>query len=481
MGKQRRVHVCRECGAEHPAWTGRCSACQAWASVGEVAQVAAASRPGRRPGAGRFGGGPGVRDRDGAGSTGTRSGGGPLVQPLAGVGVDPALPFPVGLDEVDRVLGGGLVPGSVTLLAGEPGIGKSTLTLQVARSVAASGATVVLVAGEEAPPQVAARAERLGPVPDSLLVVDHCSIEAVVDVARAEQPQLVVVDSIQTMYDPEVDSSPGSVTQVKAVAAALVAEAKATGVSIVLIGHVTKEGSIAGPRVLEHVVDTVLSFDGDRHGELRFLRSVKHRFGPTDEVGIFDMTGAGLQPVPDPSTRYLQDRRPGLAGSVVVPVLSGRRPVLVEVQALAVDAGPRPGQITTQGVDARRAAVLAAVLASRAGYRVGSYDVFLSAAGGAQVDEPAADLGLALAMASAIDGQPVAPDVVLCGEVGLGGEIRSVPLLEQRLQESHRMGFRTALVPGSAPRGPAGLRIVRHDDVAASLGAVPQQLVGAVP
>ena len=455
MARRRRVHICRECGAEHPTWTGRCPACRSWATVGEVAQPSAAAR---------------------SPAGGVRAGGGSTARPLADVVTDPALPFPVGLDEVDRVLGGGLTPGSVTLLAGEPGIGKSTLTLQVACSVAAAGATVVLVAGEEAPSQVAARAERLGSVPERLLVVDDCSVEAVVAVLEAERPQLLVVDSIQTVTDPDVESGPGSVTQVKAVAARLVAEAKRCGVSVLLIGHVTKEGAIAGPRVLEHVVDTVLSFDGERHGDLRFLRSVKHRFGPTDEVGIFDMTGAGLRAVPDPSTRYLQDRRPGLAGSVVVPVLSGRRPVLVEVQALATDAGSRPGQIVAKGVDGRRAALLAAVLASRAGYRVGSYDVFLSAAGGATVDEPAADLALALAMASAIDGQPVAPDVVLCGEIGLGGEVRSVPLLEQRLQESYRMGFRTALVPASAPRGPTGLRVLRHDDIARALAAVPQDV-----
>lgn len=451
MAKQRRVHVCRECGAEHPTWTGRCPACQAWATVSEVAQAS-------------DGGG-----RERAGSVGE-------AKPLASVGTDPALPFPVGLDEVDRVLGGGLTPGSVTLLAGEPGIGKSTLTLQVAASVAGAGGTVVLVAGEEAPSQVASRASRLGPVPPNLLVVDECSVQSVVSVMRAERPQLLIVDSIQTCHDADLDSAQGSVTQVKAVAARLVAEAKRSGVSVLLIGHVTKEGAIAGPRVLEHVVDTVLSFDGERHGQLRFLRSVKHRFGPTDEVGIFDMTTEGLQAVPDPSTRYLQDRRPGLAGSVVVPVLSGRRPVLVEIQALAVEVSGRPGQITAQGVDGRRSALLAAVLASRAGYRVNGFDVFLSAAGGATVDEPAADLGLALAMASAIDGQPVSPDVVLCGEVGLGGEVRSVPLLEQRLQESYRMGFRTALVPGSAPTGPTGLRVLRHGDVAAALGSVPQHV-----
>jgi len=276
------------------------------------------------------------------------------------------------------------------------------------------------------------------------------------------------------MRDHDVSAAPGSVTQVRAVAGRLVEEAKRSGVSVLLIGHVTKDGSIAGPRVLEHVVDTVLSFEGERHGELRFLRAVKHRFGPTDEVGIFDMTGSGLQAVPDPSTRYLQDRRPGMPGSVVVPVLSGRRPVLVEVQALAVDAGNRPGSLTVQGIDRRRAALISAVLASRAGYRVAGYDLFLSAAGGAQVDEPAADLGLALAVASAVDGQPVAPDLVLCGEVGLGGELRSVPLLEQRLQESYRMGFRTALGPRSSPAGPTGLRVLSSGSLAEALAVAPQ-------
>jgi DNA repair protein RadA/Sms len=398
------------------------------------------------------------------------------VQSLAGVEVEMALPFPVGVDEIDRVLGGGLTPGSVTLLAGEPGVGKSTLTLQIAMSVAGAGASVVLVAGEEAPTQVAARAARLGAIPPSLLVVDDLTTDGVVAAMRDRSPQLVVVDSVQTITDPDVDSSPGSVGQVKAVAGRLVAEAKASGISVLLVGHVTKEGSIAGPRVLEHMVDTVLSFDGERHSELRFLRTVKHRFGSTNEVGIFDMTAQGLSPVPDPSTRYLQDRQPNLAGSVVVPGLSGRRPVMVEVQALAVDSGGRPGQIRVQGVDGKRAALVSAVLASRAGYRAQGFDLFLSAAGGATVDEPAADLGLALAIASAVDGQPVAPDVVVCGEIGLGGELRSIPLLEQRLQESYRMGFRTAVAPSSAPAGPTGLRILRESTLNGALAAVPQKL-----
>ncbi len=460
MVKRHRVHVCRACGAEHPTWTGRCPACQEWATVSEVAQLESAPVAPVGPAAGP------IDD---------------VVRPLASVPVDAALPFPLGVDEVDRVLGGGLTPGSVTLLAGEPGIGKSTLSLQVACAVARSGATVVIVAGEEAPSQVAARAARLGPVPSSLLVVDHCSVEVIAQVMANERPQLVVVDSVQTVSASEAAQpnraappQPGSVAQVKAVASRLVAEAKQSLVSVVMVGHVTKEGSIAGPRVLEHVVDTVLSFDGDRQSDLRFLRAVKHRFGPTDEVGIFEMSSSGLHAVPDPSHRYLADRRPGLAGSVVVPGLAGRRPVLVEIQALAVEVGGRPGQLVTKGVDGRRAALLAAVLASRAGYRCQSFDLFLSTAGGASVEEPAADLGLALAIASAIDGQPVAPDVVLCGEVGLGGELRSVPALEHRLQESYRMGFRTAVVPPSAPDGPTGLRVLAHSDLVGALGAVPQ-------
>lgn len=454
MAKPRRVYVCRECGAEYPSWTGRCQGCQAWASVGEVARLSQASPA-----------------RSGASAPAP-------VEALAlgDVAMDMALPFPIGVDEIDRVLGGGLTPGSVTLLAGEPGVGKSTLTLQMAMSIAAAGSSVLLVAGEEAPTQVAARAARLGSIPGTLLVIDELSTEAVVEAMRRQEPQLVIVDSVQTLRDPEVDSAPGSVAQVKAVAGRLVAEAKQSGISVLLVGHVTKEGSIAGPRVLEHMVDTVLSFDGERHSELRFLRTVKHRFGPTNEVGIFDMTGEGLFAVPDPSTRYLQDRQPGLAGSVVVPVLSGRRPVLVEIQALAVDAGERPGRTTVQGVDDRRVAMVSAVLASRAGYRVQGFDLFLSAAGGAAVEEPAADLGLALAIASAIDGQPVSPDVVVCGEIGLGGEMRSIPLLEHRLQESYRMGFRTAVTPTSAPEGPTGLRILREATIGGALAAVPQHL-----
>ncbi len=450
MAKNRKVYVCRACGAQFPSWTGRCGTCREWATIGEaaVAEVRAVSA----------------------------TTGGDTATPLAAIDPDMALPFPVGFDEVDRVLGGGLTPGSATLLAGEPGIGKSTLTMQLALSVAGAGASVILVTGEEAPTQVAARAARLGAVPASLLVVDDTATEVIVAAMAQAEPQLIIVDSIQTLRADGVDSAPGSVTQVKASASHLIDAAKRHGVSLLMIGHVTKEGSVAGPRVLEHMVDTVLTFDGDRHSELRFLRVTKHRFGPTSELGIFDMTAEGLAAVPDPSLRYLADRRSSMPGSVVVPFLVGRRPLLAELQTLVQPIQGRAGHSSVQGFDGKRQAMVAAVMATHAGYRLSSADVFVSVVGGAKIDEPAGDLGLAVALASAVDATPVPADVVVCGEVGLGGEVRSVPLIAERLHESYRLGFRTAIVPRSAPDGPTGLRLLRAESLAEALNLVPPQL-----
>jgi DNA repair protein RadA/Sms len=394
---------------------------------------------------------------------------------LGDLPTDTAVPSPTGVDEIDRVLGGGLVPGGVTLLGGEPGVGKSTLTLQLAVAVAGQGAGALVVAGEEAPTQIAARAGRLGPIPASLLVIDETSVGPVVEAIEEVGPQVAIVDSVQTLRHHEVDGAPGSVGQLKAVAEELVAVAKRTGVSVVLIGHVTKDGSLAGPKAIEHLVDTVLSFGGDPSGQLRFLRAVKHRYGPTTEVGMFEMGPGGLVEVADPSQRFLNDRRPGLPGSVVVPALDGRRPVMVEVQSLTVDSASGGGSVTVQGVETRRVALISAVLARRAGVSLARHNVFVSATGGARITEPGADLALALSLASSLTDRPIAPDVVACGEIGLGGELRSVPQMELRLQEAYRLGFRTAIVPASAPDGPTGLELVRTPSLRRALAASTMQ------
>ena len=395
------------------------------------------------------------------------------VEPLEAFDGSTSVPNPVGLIEVDRVLGGGLVAGSVTLLSGEPGIGKSTLTLQLAVSVASSGAGVMLVTGEEAPSQVAARAARLGAIPSSLVVLDDTTVETIVSTLAAERPAVAIIDSIQTLRVGELDASPGSVSQVREAAARLVGAAKSNGISLILIGHVTKDGALAGPRLLEHVVDTVLSFSGDRHHDLRFLRAVKHRFGPTTDVGLFEMTGRGLEAVTDPSGRFLADRRLDSAGSMVVPALDGHRPVLIEVQALASRHGERPAAIAAEGLSLSRAKLVAAVLEQRGGVSTFGQQVFVSAAGGASITEPGVDLGIALAITSAIADQPFPSELVACGELGLSGEVRSVPQLERRLGEAFRLGFRSAIVPTSAADGPTGMRLIRVGTIGEALAQLP--------
>jgi len=450
MARPKRTYRCRSCGASPTTWAGQCPACNEWATVEEVTGAEA-------------------RMVALAGSGGA---GGASVRALADVGTGAVFPAPTGVDEIDRVLGGGLTPGSVSLLGGEPGVGKSTLTLQLAVSVAAQGASVLLVAGEEAPAQVAARAARLGPLPPTLAVLDDTSVPAVVAALEAVRPQVAIVDSIQMVRADDVDGPPGSVSQLKASTEALIAAAKQLGVSVILVGHLTKDGSLAGPRVIEHLVDTVLTFEGDRAGQLRYLRTVKHRFGPTTEVGLFEMTGGGLAAVADPAGRFLADRQAGLAGSVVVPVLEGRRPILVEVQALAVEVSNPPGRVAVQGVDSRRLAMLSAVMVRRMGIPVNRQDVFVSCAGGAVAKEPGADLGLVLALASSMLNRPLPPDLVVCGEVGLGGELRAVPQLDLRLQEAYRLGFRSAVVPSSAGRGPTGMALTRAATVADAVATI---------
>jgi DNA repair protein RadA/Sms len=434
------VFRCSGCGAAAPQWTGRCPGCGSWNTLGEErveAPAASGKAPPPRP-----------------------------AVPIARIDAGEWSHRPTGLAELDRLLGGGLVPGSVTLLGGEPGIGKSTLLLQMAAARARAGSTVLYVSAEESGPQVKLRAERLGALPDRLWLAGDPSIPNLVAHIDQVRPEVVVVDSIQTVYDPDLASAPGSVGQVRESAHRLVQEAKARDVAAVLVGHVTKDGGLAGPRVLEHLVDTVLSFEGDRHHDLRLLRAVKHRFGPTDDLGLFQMTADGLEPVPDPSALFLTDRQTGISGSVVVPVIEGFRPLLIELQVLLVDVGPQaPTRRAGEGFDSGRLNLLAAVAGERAAIDLRQRDVHALAVGGVKVDEPGADLAVVLALASAAAGTPFPADMVACGEVGLGGEVRQVAQLDRRLAEAARLGFRRALVPASASAAPSGLEVMRVRDV----------------
>jgi DNA repair protein RadA/Sms len=444
MARARTVFRCTDCGAGSPKWAGRCTTCGEWNTLVEEVEAPSSVAP-------------------------AAAGPMPTPQPIGEVDTTEWQPRPTGVPELDRVLGGGLVPGSVTLIGGEPGIGKSTLLLQVLAALAATGEPVLYVSGEESAQQVRLRAERLGALQPSLWFVADTDVGRVIAHIDDVKPSVVVVDSIQTMTHPDLSSSAGSVGQVRESAARLVAEAKARGVSVVLVGHVTKDGGLAGPRVLEHVVDTVVSFEGERHHALRLLRAVKHRFGSTDELGLFEMTDSGLVGLPDPSKLFLADRRPGTPGSVVVPTIEGHRPLLVELQALVTDGGGGSPRRSAQGVDHGRLSFLLAVLDQHAGCKVGGQDVYALAAGGVKVIEPAADLALALAVASACQKRPVGSQLVALGEVGLGGELRQVSQTGRRLAEAARLGFTTAVVPPSAPAPPAGVDVLRAATVAQAI------------
>jgi DNA repair protein RadA/Sms len=369
------------------------------------------------------------------------------------------------VDELDRVLGGGLVAGSVTLVGGEPGIGKSTLLLHVAAHHARTAGRALYVTAEESRAQVHARAGRLSALEPRLFLQAETSLPAILAAVEQTGAELVVVDSIQTVSDPELGPAPGSVVQVRECAHVLVQEAKRRGTAVLLVGHVTKDGTLAGPRLLEHVVDTVLAFEGDRHHALRLLRAQKHRFGPTTELGLFEMDEGGLRAVPDPSGLFLADRRAGVSGSAVVPTVEGQRPLLVEVQALTVRSPlPQPRR-SSQGVEQGRLSLLLAVLEQRAGVGVAGLDVYVSVTGGVRLTEPGADLAVCLAVASTCLGVPLPEGLVVCGEVGLGGELRQVPQTQRRLQEAARLGFTSAIVPASAPNGVAGIEVRRARSV----------------
>ncbi len=446
---RRTLFACQQCGHTAPRWLGQCPGCEAWGSL--VEEAAPDTRPRARAAAGG------------------------AARPLASVMAGEAMRRTTGIAELDRVLGGGLVQGSLILLGGDPGIGKSTLTLQACSALARTGLAVLYVAGEESPEQVRLRADRLGLADPGVLILPETNTEAVVEQIRATKPGAVVIDSIQTLHTSSLASAPGSVGQVRESAALLAGHCKASGTACILIGHVTKEGALAGPRVLEHLVDTVLYFEGDGAHALRVLRAVKNRFGSTNEVGVFEMGEGGLAEVANPSAAFLAERPAEAPGSAVLATLEGSRPVLVEIQALVSRSALAMPRRTAIGLDPGRVALLLAVLEKRARMPLHDQDVFLNVAGGLRVDEPAADLAVVAAVASSARGTPLARDVAVWGEVGLTGEVRSAARAEARVREAVRQGYGRCVLPAGNLRGLAAVDGATPTGVA-TLGALFEAL-----
>jgi DNA repair protein RadA/Sms len=428
------MYECSECGWRSPKWAGRCSECQAWGSVTAAAPVAppAARRVPLRAGTPRA-----------------------AAVPIARVDATAARARPTGMAELDRVLGGGLVPGAVVLLAGEPGVGKSTLLLE-AGAKAALGGRVLYVTGEESTAQVRLRADRVGALSDTLYLAAETDFAALLAHVDAVSPVLLIVDSVQTISAAGIDGVPGGVTQVREVTAALTALAKERTMTTVLVGHVTKDGSVAGPRTLEHLVDVVLSFDGDARGQLRMVRALKNRFGPTDELGCFELGEHGLVELPDPSGLFLSHRPEPVPGTCVTVTMEGRRPLVAEVQTLICDTGLELPRRVTSGLDSSRVGMVLAVLQRRASIAIGKQDVYAASVGGVRLTEPSVDLALVIALASAKSGACVPGDLAAIGEVGLAGEIRRVGGVQRRLAEAQRLGFRRAIIPPGSEALPPG-------------------------
>ncbi|HET9273853.1 MAG TPA: DNA repair protein RadA [Methyloceanibacter sp.] len=467
MAKASRAFVCQACGAVTSRWSGKCAACGEWNSI--IEEAAPSGSPAL------------VAIRGGKGRLAA------LETLTAATGEPPRLA--TGIAELDRVLGGGLVPGSAVLVGGDPGIGKSTLLLQAAARLAATGAPVVYLSGEEAPAQVRMRAARLGLAEAPVALGTETNLANIVaTLSNAAPPVLIVIDSIQTMYIDALESAPGTVAQVRACAQEIIRLAKRRGFTVLLVGHVTKEGTIAGPRVLEHMVDTVLYFEGERGHQFRILRAVKNRFGPTDEIGVFEMTDRGLAEVPNPSALFLAERQGEVAGATVFAGVEGSRPMLVEIQALVAPSPLGTPRRAVVGWDGNRLAMVMAVLEARCGLQFGGNDIYLNVAGGLRVTEPAADLAVAAALASSISGRPVPADMVVFGEIGLSGEVRPVGQTEARLKEAEKLGFAGALMPerrtgakGARPGGGLSLHELRDLGGLARMfepGSGPIRIVG---
>jgi DNA repair protein RadA/Sms len=451
MARAKTIFICQQCGASSPGYLGRCPQCDTWNSMIETIEER------RQP--------PGTAKR----ATAERP------QPLTALGATAAARIPVPIAELDRVLGGGLVPGSLVLVGGDPGIGKSTLVLQAAAALAGQQGTVLYVSAEESAQQIRMRADRLGVTSDAVFVLSSTDLDAILASASEAAPALLIVDSIQTVSVDDITSAAGSVSQVRECTSRLMQWGKTRDVPVFIIGHVTKEGAIAGPRVLEHMVDAVLYLEGERHGHFRVLRAVKNRFGSTDEVGVFEMAEAGLREVRNPSAAFLEERNGNAPGSSVAVTVEGTRPILVEVQALTTPTAFGLPRRSANGLDNGRLQLLVAVLQKRVGLGLGGQDVYANVVGGMRIGEPAADLAVALAIASSYRDRPIDPQTVAIGEIGLAGELRSVSQLERRLSEAQRLGFTRAVVPApSAKRGTtavSGLRIVRADTVAEAMEA----------
>lgn len=430
MSKVSTVFSCQNCGAQSPKWLGRCPECSQWNTYLEekaVEEVVSTRSP-------------------------VLSGEGSKPVALNEINALSSEHAPIGIGELDRVLGGGIVRGSVILIGGDPGIGKSTIVLQALGQLAKNGkgdSKILYISGEESAPQIKIRANRLKVKEDGIYIITENCLEKLLEEIKRLKPSIVAVDSIQTIYSNNITSAPGTVSQVRESAAQLLYYSKATGMSTILVGHVTKDGSIAGPKVLEHMVDTVLYFEGERGHPFRLLRAVKNRFGSTNEIGVFEMTGTGLKEVLNPSELFLAERPQNASGSVVVASLEGSRPVLLEVQALVSSSGFSQSRRTSIGVDSGRVALLVAVLEKVVGMQLHDQDIFLNIAGGLKVNEPAADLGIIAAIASSFKNKPIGPEMLILGEVGLTGEVRAVTGAEIRLAEASKMGFKKVILPKS--------------------------------
>ncbi len=450
MAKPRSVYRCTECGHDYPKWVGKCEACGAWNTVAE--EPMAVGRGGRGGKGGKFP----AASAFSAASAPSR---------LRDIEESRLVRWSTGLPELDFVLGSGIVPGSMTLVGGEPGIGKSTLLLQAAARLEAAGRRVLYASGEESPEQIRLRADRLEEEAGPVHVLGETRLEAILDAAQTLGADLLILDSIQTVYTDLLESAPGNVGQVRECAARLMRFAKETGAAVIVVGHVTKGGGIAGPKTLEHIVDTVLYFEGEATLDHRLLRATKNRFGSVDEIGVFSMTGHGLEPVANPSALFLAARTTGTSGSAVTALMEGTRPMLVEVQALASRSGFGTPQRVATGLDHKRLAVLLAVLERRGGTSFADLDVFVQVTAGVRLTEPGSDLAVAAALLSSVLNRPAPPDALFLGELGLGGEIRPIGGLERRLVEAARLGFRRAFVSGRTSGQVSGLTLVGLDHV----------------